>query len=101
MAALQDAITAAQTDPASARQLLGVFTAFCRRRPFVEATCRELVRAGVPRSSFPIGKRSPPTRERSVAVGKGSFDDARPFESIGPSFSSKNGATDPIRADRR
>lgn len=53
MAALQDAITAAQTDPASARQLLGVFTAFCRRRPFVEATCRELVRAGVPEEFLP------------------------------------------------
>lgn len=53
MAALQDMITAAQSDPDAARQLLGVFTVFSRRETFVQQTCRELIRAGVPEQFLP------------------------------------------------
>jgi len=53
MAALQDMITAAQADPDAARQLLGVFTVFSRRETFVQQTCRELIRAGVPEQFLP------------------------------------------------
>jgi hypothetical protein len=53
MSALHEAIAAAWTDPAAARQLLTMFTAFSRRPAYFHRTRGDLIGARVPEQFLP------------------------------------------------